>query len=179
MGPDTLRHVRSLVIASVAAAFVVAALWLDFSFSLQAWVAARWQALYAIIAELLASRAGMTGLSAMMGAFVVVDVTLVGAAFASAFAWSRFRFDRSEIAWLPVWLAPVWVATGLSGGTFASKARAVAAYLGTPTNQGGYQRAWQLIMPETLLFLGAVAVVAVLGWWLGRHLADAGANRQP
>jgi hypothetical protein len=87
------------------------------------------------------------------------------------------RLDRSEIGGLPVWVAPVWIATGLSGGVFASKAYALVPYMGG-SSAGSYQRAWALVMPETLAFLAAAGVAIAFGWWLGRRRADT-ADRPP
>jgi len=159
---------------SAASAILVALLlWLDVTKGLDERVAVSWQHLYERLAAALSAAAGIGPTGALLGAFAIVDIALVGMLFVCSYVWARSGLAASAYAWLPSWLAPIWVASGMSSGVF--KSRAMAALGITSTNADGlqYERAWRLVQPEAFAFLAVGLAAGLLGWWLGvRHAAE-------
>lgn len=156
-----------LGVSTLSAGLVGVFAWLDVSQGFDERVVVEWQRFYEILAAWLA-RSGLEPVQALTGAFAIVDLASALVLFAGAYAWARSGLASGPYAWLPAWLAPLWLASGMSGGLFKARALAALTVTSVPADGLQYERAWRLVQPEAFGFLAVGVMVAILGWWLGR-----------
>lgn len=165
-----------LGLSALASALVGLFVWLDVTRAFDEQVALWWRDTYAALGGWLAITA-LSPQDALLLAFIAIDAVMALLLFVALYAWARFGLAESPYAWLPVWLAPLWVASGMSGSLFKARAMAALAVTSVPADGGQYERAWRLIQPEAFGFLGMALACGLFGWWLGKRGAQRSAEK--